>query len=81
MHAPQYSVGQQVEVRFCKHFSESCTGCWPSTAAALLPKLSKGNSKKFVYKTCYSKCRPTVYSAQGNALLPDDTSGQLSRGP
>ena len=32
--------------RFCKHFSESCTGFWASSAAAMLPKQSKGTLRK-----------------------------------
>ena len=50
--------GGRFSKRFCKHFSESCTGCWASTSAAMLPKQSKGNSQKFVYKTFYSTCLP-----------------------
>ena len=53
--------GGRLSKRFCKHFSDSSTGCWASTAAAMLPKQSKGNSQKFVYKTFYSTCRPTLY--------------------
>ena len=47
--------------RLSKLFSESSTGCWASTADAMLPKYSKWDYQKFVYRTFYSTCRPTLY--------------------
>ena len=48
--------------RFCKYLIESCTGCWAvGTAVSMLPKQSKGNTHKFVYKIFYLTCRPMLY--------------------